>query len=225
MAPPREHDHRQELDPEKAYRELRAEAERCRACDLWKPATQTVFGEGPVPTTLMLMGETPGDHEDREGHPFVGPAGHLLDRALERAGIDRSTLYLTNAVKHFKFVRGRGDKVRLHKSPNRAEVGACRQWWERELEIVDPSVLGLLGATAAQAVFGPSFRVSKQRGERFDVSVGGPAPKSTSLQVVAIATIHPSAVLRAGDRRTEVLDGFVRDLETMARVAAATDRR
>jgi DNA polymerase len=231
MASPREQDHRDEVDREKAYREVRAEAERCRACDLWKPATQTVFGEGPVPASLMLMGETPGDHEDREGHPFVGPAGHLLDEALERAGIDRSTLYLTNAVKHFKFVRGRSAKVRLHKTPNRAEVAACRQWWERELEIVEPSVLGLLGATAAQAVFGPSFRVSKQRGEPFDppaddpsMNLGSPkfaSPKFGSPKFVAIATIHPSAVLRAGERRAEMMDGFVRDLETMARAAAA----
>jgi uracil-DNA glycosylase family protein len=197
---------------EKAYRETRAAAEGCRDCDLWKPATQTVFGEGPVPAELMLMGETPGDHEDREGHPFVGPAGHLLDEALERAGIDRSTLYLTNAVKHFKFVPGRSSKVRLHKTPNRGEVAACRQWWEREVEIVRPAVLGLLGATAAQAVLGPSFRVSKQRGEPFAVEVGAAASGS----VVAIATIHPSAVLRGGERRAEMLDGFVRDLETIA---------
>ncbi|MDQ1381252.1 MAG: uracil-DNA glycosylase [Actinomycetota bacterium] len=215
MAPPREREPSDEVR-EKVYRELRAEAARCRACDLWKPATQTVFGEGPVPASLMLMGETPGDHEDREGHPFVGPAGHLLDQALERVGIDRSTLYLTNAVKHFKFVPGRNAKVRLHKTPNRAEVAACRPWWERELEMVEPSVLGLLGATAAQAVLGPSFRVSKQRGEPFAVDVRNASPK-----IVAIATIHPSAVLRAGDRRAETMDGFVRDLATMA---AAADR-
>jgi uracil-DNA glycosylase len=196
---------------DRAYREARAAAEDCRDCDLWTPAAQTVFGEGPVPAELMLMGETPGDNEDREGHPFVGPAGHLLDEALARAGIDRPSLYLTNAVKHFKFVPGRSSKVRLHKTPNRAEVAACRQWWEREVEIVRPAVLGLLGATAAQAVFGPSFRVSKQRGEPFDVTVGEPSRK-----VVAIATVHPSAVLRGGDRRAEMLDAFVRDLETIA---------
>ena len=195
-----------------AYREVRAAAEGCRDCDLWKPATQTVFGEGPVPAELMLMGETPGDHEDREGHPFVGPAGHLLDDALVRAGIDRSALYLTNAVKHFKFVPGRSSKVRLHKTPNRAEVAACRQWSEREIEIVEPAVLGLLGATAAQAVLGPSFRVSKQRGEPFDVAVGDTGAGT----VVAIATVHPSAVLRGGDRRAEMLDSFVHDLETIA---------
>jgi uracil-DNA glycosylase family protein len=206
---------------ERAYTELRTAAQGCRACDLWKPATQMVFGEGPVPAALMLMGETPGDHEDREGHPFVGPAGHLLDEALKAAGVDRSTAYLTNAVKHFKFVHGRNEKVRLHKTPNRAEVAACRQWWERELEIVQPTVLGLLGATAAQAVFGPAFRVSKQRGEAFDVPTG-----ADRANVVAIATIHPSAVLRAGDRRAEMFDGFVKDLETIAaRVEIADDRR
>jgi DNA polymerase len=186
--------------------EIRARARACKDCDLWEDATQTVFGEGPVPSSLMLMGETPGDHEDREGRPFVGPAGHLLDEALADASVDRSSIYLTNAVKHFKFARGRNGKTRLHKTPNRSEVAACRQWWERELEIVQPTTLGLLGATAAQAVLGPAFRVSKQRGEAFELPSGR----------VAIATIHPSAVLRARDERAEVYAGFVRDLETIA---------
>jgi DNA polymerase len=186
--------------------EVRAAALACKDCGLWEHATQTVFGEGPVPAALMLMGETPGDHEDREGRPFVGPAGHLLDEALKDASIDRSSTYLTNAVKHFKFVRGRNGKTRLHKTPNRTEVAACRQWWERELEMVQPTVLGLLGATAAQAVLGPDFRVSKQRGERFELPSG----------VVAIATIHPSAVLRAREERADVYAGFVGDLETIA---------
>ena len=186
--------------------EIRAQACACKDCDLWEHATQTVFGEGPVPSSLMLMGETPGDHEDREGRPFVGPAGHLLDEALADASIDRSSIYLTNAVKHFKFVRGRNGKARLHKTPNRSEVAACRQWWERELELVQPTPLGLLGATAAQAVLGQAFRVSTQRGEPFELLSG----------IVAIATIHPSAVLRARDERAEVHAGFVRDLETIA---------
>ena len=185
---------------------IRREAADCRRCPLWEHATQTVFGEGPVPSSLMLMGETPGDHEDREGRPFVGPAGHLLDEALADASIDRSSIYLTNAVKHFKFVRGRNGKARLHKTPNRSEVAACRQWWERELELVQPTTLGLLGATAAQAVLGQAFRVSTQRGEPFELPSG----------IVAIATIHPSAVLRARDERAEVYAGFVRDLETIA---------
>jgi uracil-DNA glycosylase len=158
----------------------------------------------------MLIGETPGDHEDREGKPFVGPAGHLLDRALAEAGIERSSVYLTNAVKHFKFVNARGGKVRIHKTPTRAEVAACRQWWEHEVALVQPRVVGLLGATAAQAVLGPAFRVTKQRGEPFDLDPGR----------VAIATIHPSAVLRSGDERDAVYAGFVRDLEVIARTAA-----
>ncbi len=197
---------------EKAYREVRAAAEGCRDCDLWKPATQTVFGEGPVPAALMLMGETPGDHEDREGHPFVGPAGHLLDEALERAGIDRTTLYLTNAVKHFKFVPGRSSKVRLHKTPNRTEVAACRQWWEREVEIVQPAVLGLLGATAAQAVLGPSFprletarrtvrgrggRVPGRRRHRDDSSVRSPARRRAARGDVRQFPARPRDYCRA----------------------------
>ena len=188
------------------FSELWTQACACKDCDLWEHATQTVFGEGPVPSSLLLMGETPGDHEDREGRPFVGPAGRLLDEALADASIDRSSIYLTNAVKHFKFVRGRNGKARLHKTPSRGEVAACRQWWERELELVQPTTLGLLGATAAQAVLGPAFRVSKQRGEPFELLSG----------IVAIATIHPSAVLRARDERAEVHAGFVRDLETIA---------
>jgi uracil-DNA glycosylase family protein len=185
---------------------LRAEAEACRDCDLWEHATRVVFGEGAVPADLMLMGEQPGDREDLEGHPFVGPAGRLLDEAMVDASIDRSSLYLTNAVKHFKFVPGRNGKVRIHKTPTRAEVGACRQWWERELEVVQPKIFGLLGATAAQAVLGSAFRVSKQRGESFVLPSG----------VIAIATIHPSAVLRAREERSDVYAGFVKDLETIA---------
>jgi uracil-DNA glycosylase len=186
------------------FEEIRAAAAGCTACDLYKAATQTVFGEGPIPAPLMLMGEVPGDKEDLAGHPFVGPAGHILDEALEEVGIDRALVYVTNAVKHFKFER-RG-KVRLHKKPNQAEVAACKQWWQRELEVVQPDVLGLLGATAAQAVFGPSFRVTKQRGEWFELDAG----------VRAVATIHPSAVLRAQERRDEEYAGLVRDLRVMA---------
>jgi uracil-DNA glycosylase len=186
--------------------ELRAQAVRCTACDLYKNATQVVFGEGPVPAPLMLMGEVPGDKEDKAGHPFVGPAGHILDDALAEAGIDRSLAYLTNAVKHFKWVPARGGKVRLHKKPNHAEIAACRQWWERELEVVQPKVLGVLGAVAAQAVLGPQFRVTKQRGEWFDLPNG----------VSALATIHPSAVLRAQERRDEEYAALVADLKKIA---------
>ena len=186
--------------------ELRAEAARCKACDLWRNATQVVFGEGPVPAPLMLMGEVPGDKEDKAGHPFVGPAGRILDEALLEAGIDRSQVYLTNAVKHFKWVPARGGKLRLHKKPSQAEIAACRQWWEREVEVVQPEALGLLGATAAQAVLGPQFRVSKQRGEWFELPSG----------VSVLATIHPSAVLRAQERRDEEFAGLVRDLKRIA---------
>jgi uracil-DNA glycosylase len=188
------------------FDDIRARAGACTDCDLWKPATATVFGEGPVPASLMLMGEQPGDHEDREGRPFVGPAGKLLDEALTDASIDRSAVYLTNAVKHFKFVKGRNGKTRIHKTPTRTEVAACRQWWELELEIVQPAVLGLLGATAAQAVLGPEFRVSRQRAQPFELPGG----------VVAIATIHPSAVLRTREGRADVYAGFVEDLVTIA---------
>jgi len=186
--------------------ELRAEATRCKACDLWRNATQVVFGEGPVPAPLMLMGEVPGDKEDKAGHPFVGPAGRILDEALLEAGIDRSQVYLTNAVKHFKWVPARGGKLRLHKKPSQVEIAACRQWWEREVEVVQPEALGLLGATAAQAVLGPQFRVSKQRGEWFELPSG----------VSVLATIHPSAVLRAQERRDEEFAGLVRDLKLIA---------
>jgi DNA polymerase len=152
----------------------------------------------------MLMGEVPGDQEDRTGRPFVGPAGRLLDEALDEAGIDRDTVYLTNAVKHFKFER-RG-KVRLHKKPNRAEIATCREWWTRELALVRPVVLGLLGATAAQAVLGPDVRITRQRGEWFELPDG----------VRATMTIHPSAVLRAQERRAAEYAGLVRDLSAMA---------
>jgi DNA polymerase len=190
----------------KSLEQWRKEAAKCTACELYKCGTQTVFGEGPEDARLMLMGEVPGDKEDKTGHVFVGPAGRILDDALKDAGIDRSTVYLTNAVKHFKWVPARGGKVRLHKTPNRAEVAACRQWWERELEAVQPEVLGCLGSVASQAVFGPSFRVTKQRGAWQQLENG----------VWATATIHPSAVLRAQDRRDEEYAGLVRDLEAIA---------
>jgi uracil-DNA glycosylase len=189
-----------------ALEELRTRAADCKDCDLWANATQVVFGEGPAPAPLMLMGEVPGDKEDKAGHPFVGPAGKILDDALVEAGIDRSLVYVTNAVKHFKWVPARGGKVRLHKKPNAAEITACKQWWQRELDVVQPAVLGLLGATAAQAVLGPQFRVTKERGRWFELDRG----------VNALATIHPSAVLRAQDRRDEEYAGLVGDLEKIA---------
>jgi DNA polymerase len=182
---------------------LREEAAKCTACDLYKHATQTVFGEGPAHTPLMLMGETPGDKEDKAGHVFVGPAGHLLDEALADAGIDRAGVYLTNAVKHFKWEKGPG-KVRIHKTPTRTEQKACQGWWEQELDVVKPQVLGLLGSVAAKAVLGPSFLVTKQRGKWFDYN-----------GIAVLATVHPSAVLRAQDRYQKEYDAFVSDLRKM----------
>ena len=185
---------------------LRDAAAGCQACPLWKTGTQTVFGEGTEGARLMLVGEQPGDKEDLDGRPFVGPAGRLLDRALEEAGIDRSTVYVTNVVKHFKW-EPRG-KRRIHKRPNAEEVAACRPWLEAEIETVTPDIVVLLGATAAQAILGSSFRVSRQRGEFVD-SLMGP---------VLTATVHPSSILRAPDEdaRQAEYDAFVRDLKTVA---------
>lgn len=183
---------------------IAAEAAKCTDCDLYRNATQTVFGEGPEDADVVLMGEQPGDKEDKSGHPFVGPAGKLLDRALEEAGIDRSRVYITNAVKHFKW-RPAG-KVRLHQKPSREEVNACRQWWELELAAISPRVLVCLGATAAQAVFGPSFRVTKERGTFTELPTG----------VLAVATVHPSSILRAEERREAEFADFVDDLKAVA---------
>lgn len=185
--------------------DLRSEAAGCQACDLYKLGTQTVFGEGPENADLVLMGEVPGDQEDKSGHPFVGPAGKLLDRALVEADIDRDNVYITNAVKHFKW-KPQG-KVRLHQKPNAKEIAACRQWWTQELAIVKPKVLCCLGATAAQAVFGSTFRVSKQRGDFFDLVDG----------VLGTATVHPSSILRADDDRREVeYEDLVDDFRAVA---------
>ena len=178
----------------------------CRGCDLWKIGTQTVFGEGPRGATLMLVGEQPGDAEDLSGHPFVGPAGKLLDRALEDAGIDRASVYVTNVVKHFKW-EPRG-KRRIHKKPRASEVGACRPWLDVEIALVKPRVIVCLGATAAQALLGKDFRVTKSRGELVD----------SPLAPYVTATIHPSAILRQQDdesRRAE-LEAFVADLRKVA---------
>jgi DNA polymerase len=187
--------------------ELRKAAAGCRGCDLWENATQTVFGEGPEAARMMLVGEQPGDREDLDGKPFVGPAGRVLNEALEAAGIDRSRVYLTNAVKHFRFTR-RG-KRRLHEKPNAQQVRACRPWLESEVAVVRPQIVVLLGATAAQSVMGPAFRVSKQRGQVMPTPLGVPA----------LATVHPSSILRATDdaSRKAAMASFIADL----RVAAA----
>jgi len=188
---------------------LTARAASCQACDLYRAATQVVFGEGPTPAALMLMGEQPGDREDLEGAPFVGPAGGVLDRALEAAGQPREQVYVTNVVKHFKWTRA--GKVRLHKKPNVAEIRACRTWWEAELAIVQPRILCCLGATAAQAVFGRQFRVTRDGGKVLGIRDG----------LRGVATIHPSAVLRADAAdRDQAFEGLVRELAVAVEAAA-----
>jgi uracil-DNA glycosylase len=179
----------------------------CKACDLYKRGTQTVFGEGPKRASLMLVGEQPGDAEDLAGRPFVGPAGKLLDRALEQAGIDRGAVYVTNVVKHFKW-EPRG-KRRIHAKPNAAEIGACRPWLETEIALVRPQALVCLGATAAQALLGKRFKVSQQRGELV----------ASSLAPLVMATVHPSSILRAPDdeSRHVEMDRFVADLKKLAK--------
>jgi uracil-DNA glycosylase len=177
----------------------------CRACDLWKAATQTVFGEGAGNAEVMLVGEQPGDREDIEGRPFVGPAGRVLDDALEQAGIDRSRVYVTNVVKHFKW-RPRG-KRRIHQKPNMEEIRACRPWLDGELEAVKPRVLVCLGATAAQALLGGEFRVSRQRGEFVE----------SPLAERVLATVHPSSVLRTDEsERDAAMAELVHDLHVVA---------
>jgi DNA polymerase len=187
---------------------LREAAADCRACPLWEGATQTVFGAGGRNSTAMFVGEQPGDREDREGAPFVGPAGRLLDEALQLAGIDRRAAYVTNAVKHFKW-EPRG-KRRIHAKPNWSELAACRPWLEAELAVVRPRALVCLGATAAQSLLGRTFRVTQQRGEWIQ----------SDLAEYVTATIHPSAILRQRDdeSRHREMDAFVNDLKLVASV-------
>ncbi len=189
-----------------ALEALREEAADCRACPLWKNATQTVFGEGPKHAPIMLVGEQPGDKEDLAGHPFVGPAGGMLDRALEEAGVDRKKVYVTNAVKHFKFVpRG---KIRLHQKPTTPEIKACRQWYERELAAIQPELVVALGATAAQSVFGKITPINKNRGHLIDLEGGRKA----------LVTVHPSYLLRVPDAESKAREyrRFVDDLKLAA---------
>ena len=188
--------------------ELQRAAATCKACDLWKNATQTVFGEGPVKARVMFVGEQPGDQEDRLGHPFVGPAGRLLDEALVEAGIDRNEVYVTNVVKHFKWEAAQRGKRRIHKKPRQSEIEACRPWLDAELETVQPQVLVCLGATAAQALLGKQFRIGRDRGI---------ALKST-LAPKVMATAHPSSILRAPDSEQRELQRqeLVRDLKKVA---------
>jgi uracil-DNA glycosylase family protein len=192
---------------------LREAAAGCRACGLWRLGTQTVFGAGPRKARVMLVGEQPGDQEDRAGQPFVGPAGRILDRALEEAGIDRGDAYVTNAVKHFKWKAGRG-KRRLHQRPDAVEVRACRPWLEAELAVVRPKLLTVLGATAAQSLLGPSFRVTRSRGTVIE----------SDLAPVVTATVHPSSILRGDpDEREEAMAALVADLRFSARALAELD--
>jgi len=195
------------LVPERpSLTKLREAAAGCRACPLWKDATQTVFGEGPAKAAVVLVGEQPGDREDQEGRPFVGPAGRVLDDALADAGIDRKQVYVTNAVKHFKWTpRG---KRRIHQKPNAEEIAACRPWLDAELAVVKPDVLVALGATAAQALLGRGFPVTRERG----------VPVDSDLAPNVVATVHPSSILRARDEaeRREAYDAFVADLKVVA---------
>jgi uracil-DNA glycosylase family protein len=186
---------------------LRTAAADCRGCDLYRDATQTVFGDGPVDARIVMVGEQPGDKEDLAGHPFVGPAGGVLDRAIDEAGLSREEIYMTNVVKHFRFVvRG---KKRIHKKPDLEHIRACTPWLEAELARIGPEVLVLLGATAAQAFLGRSFRVTQQRGTFVE----------SALAPLVTATVHPSSILRSGtDReRAEAFEGFVDDLRIVRR--------
>ncbi|HET8565607.1 MAG TPA: UdgX family uracil-DNA binding protein [Solirubrobacterales bacterium] len=193
------------LPERRSLRALEAAARGCRGCDLYKDATQTVFGEGRPSARLMLVGEQPGDKEDQEGEPFVGPAGRLLDRALEEAGIDRSDAYVTNAVKHFKW-KPRGSR-RLHQTPRAGEIEACKPWLQAEVQAVEPEAILALGATAARSLFGSKVKVLKDRG----------SPIDSPLAPVAAVTIHPSAILRLRehDEREAEFAGFVADLEAV----------
>lgn len=194
------------LPPRPTLTVVRKLSKNCKACDLYQRATQTVFGEGPAKAEIMLVGEQPGDAEDLAGHPFVGPAGRLLDRALENAGIDRSRVYVTNVVKHFKW-EPRG-KRRIHARPSAGEIGACRPWLETEIALVRPRVLVCLGATAAQALLGRTFKVTRQRGTFVE----------SALAPLVTATIHPSSILRApnDEARREEMRAFVADLSKIA---------
>ena len=208
------------LPEERGLDALRDAAETCHGCSLFEDATQTVFGNGHPGAPIMLAGEQPGDQEDRAGEPFVGPAGRLLARALEDAGIDPAMVYETNAVKHFKFTR-KGGKRRIHQKPGRTEVVACRPWLIAEIEAVQPQIIVCLGATAAQSLLGTTFRVSTQRGQQLRL------PSTVDVQLTPeptlVATVHPSSVLRdRSDRHDEVYKAFVDDLRS---ARAGLDRR
>jgi DNA polymerase len=196
------------IPPRPTLSSLKDAAAGCKACDLWKKGTQTVFGDGARHAGILFVGEQPGNEEDLIGKPFVGPAGKLFDNALQEAGIDRKQTYVTNAVKHFKWeLRG---KRRIHKKPNAVEIAACRPWLEAEIALIKPEVIVALGATAAQALLGPHFRVTKQRGQFID----------STLAPYVMATVHPSSILRAPDDETRRLEyrHFIDDLKKLSRV-------
>jgi uracil-DNA glycosylase family protein len=195
-------------------RSLVAAVQECRGCELWRDATQAVMGRGPRSARLLLLGEQPGDHEDREGEPFVGPAGRVLDRVLEEAGIDPTATFRTNVVKHFRWSGTRG-KQRLHKSPGRAHIRACGPWLVAELDVVRPEGVVLLGGTAGTAVHGTGFRVGESRGRLLDWPDGGPLAGAGHPPAWVLATTHPSAVLRSEDRAA-ALAGLVADLRVAA---------
>jgi DNA polymerase len=212
---------------------LRSAAAGCRACELWEPATQTVFGEGPETARIVFVGEQPGDQEDRKGEPFVGPAGRLLDKALADAGIDRRDAYITNAVKHFRFTPT--PKRRIHQTPGPEHLRACRPWLEAEFEVLKPEIVVCLGATAAKALISPSFRITKERGRLlpwtppapvFPVAGGDEADddepdEGAPAQTWMLATTHPSAILRTpGESRPAAYDALVADLKVVAHALA-----
>lgn len=184
--------------------ELRAAAPHCRGCELYQRAEQVVFGEGPQNAKVVMVGEQPGDEEDQKGRPFVGPSGRLLSKAMSEAGLDRQRIYVTNAVKHFKFIE-RG-KRRIHAKPSGIEISACRPWLEAELAVIEPEIVVCLGATAAQSLMGPAFRITKERGNFF----------AHRWAKHLVATVHPSAILRVPERYEEEYELFVRDLLSVA---------
>src|SRR3954449_2842937 len=191
---------------------LQRAAAGCRGCDLWKNATQTVFGEGPSKALVMFVGEQPGDYEDRQGHPFVGPAGRLLDEVLVEVGIDRAEVYVTNVVKHFKWEAAQRGKRRIHKKPRHSEIEACRPWLDAELKVVQPQVLVCLGASAAQGLLGKDFRVTRDRGTLIP----------SELAPYVMATAHPASILRAPDpkAREQQRKDFIRDMKKVAELIA-----
>jgi DNA polymerase len=198
------------IPPRPTVPSLQKAAKYCQACDLWKNATQTVFGEGAQKATIMLIGEQPGDQEDRVGRPFVGPAGRILDQALAEAGIDREAVYVTNVVKHFRWTAAERGKRRIHKKPRASEIQACRPWLDAEFNVVKPKVVVCLGASAAQALLGKDFRVTRDRGKAI----------KSSLPALLVATVHPSSILRAQDEASREIQmkGLVDDLRTVKRL-------